>query len=62
MTAALLLNFAILAFLGAALAITGNPLVMFGLLLLKDLPFGLLLPSEKEDQAEAEPAQAMGFL
>lgn len=54
---AIALNLLIIAFLSAALYLTSNPLVLFGLLLLKELPYGLLVP--EDDEEEGKP---MGFV
>lgn len=49
---ALGLNLLIIAFLAAALLVTSNPLVLFGLLLLKELPYGLLVPEDEEEEGK----------
>lgn len=48
MNHALLLNLAILATVVIMTLVTQNPLCLAGLLTLRDMPYGLLAPSEPE--------------
>jgi len=57
MNQALLLNLAIIACIAAGMIYLQNPLALFGLLLLKELPYGLLV---KEDEEEPE-GKPIGF-
>lgn len=60
MNQALALNaFIILAVL-VAMVVLKNPLALFGLLLLKELPYGLMVPQESAD--EVEDAEGIGFV
>ncbi len=57
---ALLLNVGILIAIILCLVMLNNPLALFGLLLLKDLPYGLMV-GQKEDE-EDEPSRPIGFI
>lgn len=60
MTQALLLNIAIIAVIIICLVCLHNPLALFGLLLMKELPYGLMmLPPQEEEEEESKP---MGFI
>lgn len=50
MTQALILNLAIIACVTAGMLVLQNPLALFGLLLLKEMPYGLLVPQEDEEE------------
>lgn len=57
---ALFLNFCILVAAIIGLFVTDNALVLVvGLLVLRDLPFGLMMPNFSQQQEEDEPA--IGF-
>lgn len=53
MNHALFLNVLIIAAIMVALVMLNNPLALLGLLLLRDMPFGLLAPPEPEEQSSA---------
>lgn len=53
MNQALLLNLAIIACVTAGMLFLQNPLALFGLLLLKELPYGLLV--QQDDEEESKP-------
>ena len=59
MNHALILNFMIFAAVMAALFVTSNPVVLLGLLMLKEMPYGLLTMSEDEEDEQGKP---MGFV
>lgn len=59
---ALLLNAGILITVVLCLVLLQNPLALFGLLLLKDLPYGLLVNSEKDEGDEKETPRSIGFI
>lgn len=59
MKQAILLNFGILIVIGIALIQLQNPLALLGLLLLKDLPYGLLVQQDDEEEEESQP---IGFI
>lgn len=61
MTHALILNALILAVILAALVITSNPLVLMCLLLLKEMPYGLMVEEDEPEQAE-DAGNPMGFV
>jgi len=50
MNQALLLNLAIIACIALAVIHLQNPLALFGLLLLKEMPYGLLVQQEEEEK------------
>ncbi|MDR9847039.1 hypothetical protein [Herbaspirillum huttiense] len=54
---ALIINLAIIALVGFTLWLTGNPMCLFGLLLLLDMPYGLLAQGGDEE----DKPQGMGF-
>lgn len=58
MNHALILNFLITVAVITALVITSNPTVLLGLLLLKEMPYGLLTMEPDED----EQGRPMGFV
>jgi hypothetical protein len=58
MNHAILLNIAIILVVAFALFVTNNPLVLMCLLLLKEMPYGLLAIDEDEDD-ESKP---IGFV
>lgn len=59
MNQALYLNLAIIAAGIICMVVLHNPLGLFGLMLLKDLPYGLMLPPAVEEEEESKP---MGFI
>lgn len=60
MNQALLLNLAIIAAAIVCMVVLNNPLGLFTLMLLKDLPYGLMLPQvEEEEEDESKP---IGFV
>lgn len=52
MNQALFLNIAIIATVIICMTILHNPLALFALLLLKDLPYGLMLPVSEEEESK----------
>ena len=60
MTQALLLNIAIIAAIIVCLVCLNNPLALFGLLLLKELPYGLMIPPTGDE--EEEQSNPIGFV
>lgn len=60
MTQALLLNIAIIAAIIVCLVCLNNPLALFGLLLLKELPYGLMIPPTEDE--EEEQSNPIGFV
>lgn len=60
MNHALALNFAILIIVGICLVALQNPLALFGLILLKDLPYGLMV--KDDDDEEEEESSPIGFV
>ncbi|CAM3120923.1 hypothetical protein [Cupriavidus taiwanensis] len=58
MTHTLILNLAILLLIAVGLLLTQNPLMLLGLLLLRDLPYQL---AAMQLQAEDEPSNPIGF-
>ena len=61
MNQALLLNLGILIVIGVCLVQLNNPLALFGLLLLKELPYGLMLQGSGEEEVE-EGGNPIGFI
>lgn len=64
MNQALVLNAMIVTVIGICLVVLQNPLALFGLLLLKDMPYGLIHRREElppEDEDEPEP-RTIGFI
>lgn len=59
MNQALLLNLAIVAAAIVCMVVLHNPLGLFVLMLLKDLPYGLMLPAAEEPEEESKP---IGFI
>lgn len=59
MNQALTLNLAIIAAAIICSVALQNPLGLFVLMLLKDLPYGLMLPVAAEEEEESKP---MGFI
>lgn len=57
---ALILNIAILAVIVVALIITSNPLVLMCLLLVKEMPYGLML--EQDEEQVDEQGRPIGFV
>ena len=58
MTHALLINLAIIAAIITTICLTNNPLALFALMFLKEMPFGLLLQNN-DDEEEGNP---IGFI
>lgn len=56
---ALILNALILIVIAVALYLTSNPLVLMCLLLLKEMPYGLMVKDEEDEEDEEKP---MGFI
>ena len=59
MNQALLLNLAIIAAAIICSVALHNPLALVVLMLLKDLPYGLMLPQVEEEEEESKP---IGFI
>jgi hypothetical protein len=59
MNQALLLNLAIIAAAIICSVALQNPLALVVLMLLKDLPYGLMLPQVEEEEEESKP---IGFI
>lgn len=59
MNHALYLNLAIVAAAIICMVVLHNPLGLFVLMLLKDLPYGLMLPAAEEPEEESKP---IGFI
>lgn len=59
MNHALYLNMAIIGAVIACIIFLQNPLALFGLLLIKDLPYGLAMQHREEDEDETKP---IGFV
>lgn len=59
MTYAICLNVAIILAIIFTVIFTHNPMALFALLMLKDLPYGLLLPAATP--AEEKPSKPIGF-
>lgn len=55
MNQALLLNLAIIACIAAGMIYLQNPLALFGLLLLKELPYALLVQQDDDEEEESKP-------
>lgn len=49
MNHALILNLAIIGLIVVALFVTGNPLVLMGVVFLKEMPYGLLAQDEEPE-------------
>jgi hypothetical protein len=62
MTHALILNALILLVIGIALYLTSNPLVLMCLLLLKELPFGLMVNDDDDEDPGEDESKPMGFI
>lgn len=60
MTHALIFNALILAVIAFALYVTSNPLVLMCLLLLKEMPYGLMVADEDDD--DDEEGKPIGFV
>ena len=50
MNQALLLNLAIIALIAVVILTTGNALALLGIVFLKEMPYGLLMGGEEEEQ------------
>jgi hypothetical protein len=59
MNHALILNLLIVGVVVLALAITSQPVVLLGLLMLRDMPYGLLAVENDDEEEEGKP---MGFI
>jgi hypothetical protein len=59
MNHALTLNLAIIALIVVVIAVTGNPLALLGLGLLREMPYGLLQSDDSEDDEKTRP---IGFV
>lgn len=59
MNHALYLNLAIILAVIVGMVLLQNPLVLFALLLLKELPYGLLMQTTEEEEDESKP---IGFV
>jgi hypothetical protein len=63
MNQALLLNIAIVAAIIVCLVVLQNSLALFGLLLLKEMPYGLLTSSQEDSEsAETDEGGSIGFV
>jgi hypothetical protein len=63
MNQALLLNIAIVAAIIVCLVVLQNPLALFGLLLLKEMPYGLLASSQEDSESiETDEGSSIGFV
>jgi hypothetical protein len=63
MNQALLLNIAIVAAIIVCLVALQNPLALFGLLLLKEMPYGLLASSQEDSESvETDEGGSIGFV
>jgi hypothetical protein len=63
MNQALLLNIAIVAAIIVCLVVLQNPLALFGLLLLKEMPYGLLTSSQEDSESvETDEGSSIGFV
>ena len=58
---ALVLNLAILAVIALVIVVTGNVLALLALVLLRDMPYGLLA-NEDEDGEGGPPGNPIGFV
>ena len=59
MNHALYLNLAIILAITIGMVLLQNPLALFALLLLKELPYGLLMQTTEEEENESKP---IGFV
>lgn len=61
MNHALYLNIAIILTVIVGMCVLHNPLALFALLLLKDMPYSLMIPATSTEEEE-EPSKPMGFI
>lgn len=62
MNHALVLNLAIIALILTALVITGNPLALLAIVLIRDMPYGLLQSDDEDEDEEEEKSNPIGFV
>ena len=56
---ALILNIAILGLIAFVIWLTANPLALIGIVFLKEMPFGLLVPPDSDIDEQGRP---IGFI
>lgn len=62
MNQALILNLAVIAAAVICSVALHNPLALVAMMLMKDLPYGLMLPQQAEEEEEKEESKPIGFI